>query len=68
MPHEELLTIAEVARRLGTRAPTVRRWVRRGLVPSVRVGQRWIRLPWVEILAAIRRHSEVQAARIEAPQ
>lgn len=44
------VTVREAAERLGFPLPIVRRWVREGWVPVVRVGKRTVRVPldWVE--------------------
>ena len=61
MPRE-ILTTEEVAQRLGASVVTVRKWVRDGQIPSIRVGGRFIRLDWEAVLAAIRSNPpEVQS-------
>ena len=49
-----LLTVRDVALRLGTSVLTVRRWVREGRVPSYRTGGRFVRLHWDEVAEALR--------------
>ncbi|MCC7014863.1 MAG: helix-turn-helix domain-containing protein [Planctomycetes bacterium] len=49
----ELLPLSEASRRLGVCLTTLRTWVREGRVPSYRVGKRFIRINWHELLAAI---------------
>ncbi len=45
MQTSELLTVAETARRLGLREPTIREWLRQRRLDKVRVGTRSIRVP-----------------------
>jgi len=42
---EKLLSVAEVAERLGLRVSTIRAWVLRRRIEVVRVGRRAIRIP-----------------------
>lgn len=56
----ELITIAEAARRLGLHVSTVRAWVRRGLIPSLRSGARFVRLDWDAVLDALRRSDQYE--------
>jgi excisionase family DNA binding protein len=36
-----MLTVVEAARRVGRSTSTVRRWIRRGLLPAAMAGGRW---------------------------
>ncbi len=38
MPDDTLLTVEEVARRLGVHIDTVRRWIRSGELPAINLG------------------------------
>lgn len=49
----ELVSLAVASRRLGVHVTTLRTWVRNGTVPAYRVGQRFTRVDWNELLAAI---------------
>lgn len=50
----ELLKLEEAADRLGVHVSTFRAWVRSGHVPAYRVGGRFARVDWQEVLRAIR--------------
>lgn len=49
-----LLTTSDAAKRLGVSVRTVRRWVRNRRIPSLRCGQRIIRLRWRDVVEALR--------------
>lgn len=51
---QELLTLKEAAERLGVHVSTLRAWVRTGQIPAYRVGGRFARVAWGELLDAIR--------------
>lgn len=55
MTHE-LLTTEEVAKRLGASVVTIRKWAREGHIPCMRVGGRFIRLDWDEVVASLKHH------------
>lgn len=46
----EYYSVKETAERLGLPVASIRRWVREGVIPALRVGRRSIRIPkeWVE--------------------
>lgn len=50
---QELIPLSVASRRLGVHVTTLRTWVRNGTVPAYRVGQRFTRVDWNELLAAI---------------
>lgn len=50
---QALLPLDEASRRLGIHVTTLRAWVREGRVPAYRIGKRFIRVDWDELLAAI---------------
>jgi len=50
---KDLLTCEEVACRLGVHVSTVRAWIRDGRVPAYRLGQRFTRIDWNAVLAAL---------------
>jgi excisionase family DNA binding protein len=52
--HQPLITTEEVAKRLGTNVDTIRRWVREGLIPAIRLGGRFIRMDWDAVMDAMR--------------
>lgn len=50
---QELLPLTVASSRLGVHVNTLRMWVRNGTVPAYRVGQRFTRVDWNELLQAI---------------
>ena len=52
-----MLTVAEVARRLGLREGTVRLWISRGKLAHVRLGRRAVRIPVEEVERLIRENT-----------
>ena len=50
---DQLLSLRAAAARLGIHVTTMRAWVRSGRVPAYRVGQRFVRVNWDDVLAAI---------------
>lgn len=51
MKHE-FLTAEDVANKLGASVPTVRKWVREGRVPAIRLG-RFTRIRWEDVVAVM---------------
>ena len=51
----DLITCETVAKRLGVHISTVRAWIRAGKVPAYRLGQRFTRLRWSEVLGSLGR-------------
>jgi excisionase family DNA binding protein len=51
---QQLLTVEDVAKRLDASVLTIRRWVREGQLPALRLGGRFIRLDWEEVVAALK--------------
>jgi excisionase family DNA binding protein len=51
---ETLITVEEAARLLGVKRQTLYMWVRRGLVPSYRVGKRLIKFKADELLESFK--------------
>ncbi len=49
---QQLLTVFKVARRLGTSEELVRRLIRQGLLPAIRIGPQW-RLELDDVMAFI---------------
>ncbi len=49
----ELLRCDEVAKRLGIHISTIRAWVREGRIPAYRLGGRFTRVAWEEVLGAL---------------
>ena len=54
MTARQILTIAQVADRLGVHVSTVRAWVRDQKIPSYRVGERFVRLDWAQVVETLR--------------
>jgi excisionase family DNA binding protein len=50
---QELLSLSQAAARLGIHPTTLRTWVRGGRVPAYRLGRRFTRVDWSELLQAI---------------
>jgi len=50
---DHLLTSDELAERLGVHVETVRSWIRDGCIPAYRLGRRFTRVRWEEVLAAL---------------
>lgn len=55
-----LITAEEIARHFGVTVPTVNRWVRRGLIPCVRVTRKVVRFD----IATVREALAAQAATV----
>ena len=47
---KQLVSLNEAADRLGIHISTIRAWVREGRVPSYRLGKRFARVSWEELL------------------
>ncbi len=58
MGKETLLTIEEAADWLAISAPTLRRMIRRGEIPTIKISQRTVRLKLQDILDYIEEHHE----------
>jgi excisionase family DNA binding protein len=54
----EILTTAEVTKRRGASVLTIRKWVREGQIPVIRMGGRFIRLDWEEVVALLKAGEE----------
>jgi excisionase family DNA binding protein len=50
-----LLTVAELAKRLRLRPRTVQGWARQGRIPSVKLSSKVVRFDWHDVLAALRK-------------
>ena len=50
---ERLITCEEAAQRLGIHVATIRGWIRGGKIPAYRLGQRFTRLSWAELMGAL---------------
>jgi excisionase family DNA binding protein len=48
-----MLTLEDAADRLGIHVTTLRRWIRERRVPSYRVGTRFVRVRWDQLLEAL---------------
>jgi excisionase family DNA binding protein len=59
----ELLTVAELAKRLRLRPRTVQSWARAGRIPSVRLTAKVIRFDWGDVLTALRQRTTGQCVR-----
>lgn len=53
MDAPELITADEIARHFGVTVPTVNRWVRKGLIPYVRVSRKVVRFNMSEVQSAL---------------
>jgi excisionase family DNA binding protein len=62
----ELLTVAELAKRLRLQPRTVQSWARAGRIPSVRLTAKVIRFDWTAVVAALRDGVERSGVR-DAP-
>ena len=49
----ELLTPRQAAERLGVHVTTFRSWLRKGRLPAYRLGARFTRVSWQEVLSAL---------------
>lgn len=49
----DLLKLDEAAARLGVHVTTLRAWVREHRIPSYRLGQRFVRVDWADVLRAV---------------
>lgn len=56
MSHE-LISLKEAAKRLGVSVGSLRAWIRDGQVPAYRLGQRFTRVSWEEVLGALSSHA-----------
>jgi predicted site-specific integrase-resolvase len=54
----EMLTSAELAEQLSLRPSTIRRWARRGIIPTIRISQKVMRFDPVEVVQALRCRSD----------
>jgi len=50
---QELLRLDEAAQRLGVHVVTMRAWVRERRIPAYRLGQRFVRVDWADVLRAV---------------
>jgi excisionase family DNA binding protein len=66
MADTELLTVKEVAGRLKLNPQTVRRWIKRGLLPAARVGGKEWRIRESDLEAAFSRPSAAELRRRRA--
>jgi excisionase family DNA binding protein len=60
--HEELLTAAELARRLAVKPSTILEWQRSGRIPSLRLSHKVRRFILSEVIAALRHRSSAEVA------
>jgi excisionase family DNA binding protein len=61
----ELLTCEEAAERLGIHTGTFRSWIRDGHIPAYRLGQRFTRVEWEEVLQALADQGKSRSLRVE---
>ncbi len=57
MDETELLTVAQLAKRLSIRPRTVQAWSRSGRIPTVKLSSKVLRFDWQEVLEAVRKHA-----------
>ena len=50
----ELLTVRQIATRLGVAPRTVQEWARCGRIPAMRISAKVIRFDWQAVVAAVR--------------
>ena len=55
---QELITLQEAANRLELHVSTLRGWVREGRIRSYRLGKRFARVDWDEVLDALTKHRD----------
>lgn len=55
MVNEYLLTIGQLAKRLNVHRDSIRRWVRAGVIPCIRITNRTVRFDFDEVTRAIRK-------------
>jgi len=55
METRELLTIKELAERLKLKPRTVRLWWRKGLLPGISIGHRFVRFDIAEVIEALKK-------------
>ncbi len=60
----ELITADELARHFGVTAPTVNRWVRRGLIPCIRASRKVVRFVLADVETALSSQCAKQAATV----
>lgn len=63
----ELITADELARHFGVTAPTVNRWVRRGLIPCVRVTRKVVRFDISKVRDALADRAATKAESAPPP-
>ncbi len=63
---EELITLREAAKRLGVHISTIRTWVRENRIPSYRMGARFTRVSWSDLLATFRKEPRKNADQEES--
>ena len=63
---KQLIKIEEAAGRLDVHVTTIRAWIRAGRLPAYRLGQRFTRVDWEEVLAALseQRRNEKEGAEL----
>ncbi len=61
---QHFVSLANAALRLGVHVSTVREWVRLGRVPAYRIGHRFVRIDWDEMLRAIKLAPDVRNVRV----
>ena len=58
---KELLSLQDAADRLGLHVTTLRCWIRQGRLPAYRLGQRFTRVSWDEVLDHLAKPTEAKA-------
>lgn len=58
----ELITVKEASMRLGISRATVANWVRLGKISAYRVGRKFVRVDWTELLESLRRSAARETA------
>ncbi len=62
----DLIPLVVAAKRLKISIATLRAWVREGKVPSYRLGKRFTRVSWEEVLASLSKDSQESASEEES--
>lgn len=63
---KQLLSLIEASSRLGIHVATLRSWIREGKVPAYRLGQRFTRVSWDEVLSALDQAKAAKSPLVDA--
>lgn len=62
----ELLTVEEAAERLKINPQTIRRWIRRGMLPAAKIGRKEWRISEDDLFSALKRPTQAELQRRKA--